>query len=579
MSMSASVPSTPASEIASKHAVQKAFFDSSATRSLPFRRTYLHALVALLRENLSALTAALSADLGKSAFESQITEVEVVIAEALDAAHNLRSWNASESVSSPGVLFPSTCEIKVDPRGVVLIVGPFNYPISLILGPLVSALAGGNCAVLKPSELCPHVSNVIARLVPLYFPPALVTVVEGAIPETTVLTSLPWGLIFFTGSGRVGSIIAEAAAKTLTPCVLELGGKSPVIIARDHPHVETMCNRILWGKTINAGQTCVAPDYVLCHSSVLSEFLDGLKAASARMFNGNEKSGGVFSRNVSEAHTRRLASLVEDALSAGGKLILGGTESADVAARFLAPTVVLAPPKTCRIMTEEIFGVLLPIISYDDEAEAVSFVRSLAGPPLALYVFTTSSETYERLSTLLPSGGSCRNDVVLHFAVGTLPFGGIGGSGYGAGHGIAGFKTFTHRRGSLERHCGPASEFMGIRYPPYNKFGGKSGIVFLFLMRRLPFVPPIDRRVALKFASLAVGVTVLAKIVAGDDDSSFRVGLRVGFLVSFWFVVASIASDRFCDWLEERTGIALSSVSRGSNTDLAVNKRRDDDFV
>jgi aldehyde dehydrogenase (NAD+) len=330
--------STPSSEITSKHSAQKAFFETGATRPLPFRRKYLLSLVSLLRENESELASSLTSDLGKSAFESQITEIEVVVAEALDAASNLRAWNASESVPSPGVIFPSSCEIKVDPRGVVLIIGPFNYPLSLVLGPLVSALAGGNCAILKPSELCPKVSSSLAKLVPLYFPPTLVTVVEGAIPETTALTSLPWGLIFFTGSGRVGSLIASAAASTLTPCVLELGGKSPVIVTPDAPHVGSMCDRILWGKTINAGQTCVAPDYVLCHESVLAAFLQGLQASAGRMFpRGGAKEGGVFSRNVSEAHTSRLVAMVDDAVSSGGELVIGGSASADVADRFLEP--------------------------------------------------------------------------------------------------------------------------------------------------------------------------------------------------------------------------------------------------
>lgn len=230
------------------------------------------------------------------------------------------------------------------------------------------------------------------------------------------------------------------------------------------------------------------------------------------------------------------------------------------------------------MLREEIFGAVLPVVSYKDEAEAVAFVRSLPGPPLALYVFTTSSGTYERLTTLLPSGGSCRNDCVLHFAVGSLPFGGVGGSGYGAGHGIAGFKTFTHRRGSLERHCGPASEYGGIRYPPYNKWGC-SGKVFLFLMRNLPSVPPVNKRSILKLASTLVGVAILAKIAAGGDANLFRVALNVGYSVMFWSFFAVFASDRFCDWLEELSGISLSASSSNNRAGHLKERRENDDFV
>ena len=535
---------TSTSEIQAFHKAHQSFFNTNATRPLSWRRHQLKQLIKLLEENYDELSAALNKDLGKTPFEGQVTEIEVTISESKEALACLEKWCAPSSVGAPGVLVPAFCSIRHEPRGVVLIIGPFNYPISTCVGPLVSVFAGGNVAALKPSEMCPATSAAIKRTMPRYFDASVVSVVEGAIPETTDLMSLAWDLVFFTGSERVGTIVAQAAAKTLTPCVLELGGKSPLLVTESPPHLQTMCNRIMWGKTINAGQTCVAPDYVLCHRSVLEPFVQGLKAAAKDMFGDDVKGGGIFSRNVSEFHTQRLVDMVKEC-EANKKctIVMGGSKDASVKDRYLAPTIVLMDsPQDVKILKEEIFGCILPIMPYDTEAEAVAYINAMRGTPLAFYCFTTSASQYERLLDKIPSGGTVRNDVLLHFAVSTLPFGGLGTSGYGSAHGIHGFETFTHKRGVLDKPCHPAFEFGGIRYPPYNKYGGMSGATFKVLLRLLPELPPFDgasnllRKLAGVTAILvAVGVGVArmgggdgGQIVAQATEAGRRVAHTVG---------------------------------------------------
>jgi aldehyde dehydrogenase (NAD+) len=532
------------SSITGAHNAQKQFFSTGDTRLLPWRKRQLTSLINLLKENYDTLSEALSSDLGKSLFEGQVTEIEIVLGECVEAIAKLDKWVAPVSVGSPGVLVPSACWIRNEPRGVVLIIAPFNYPLFLSLGPLVSALAGGNVAVLKPSELCPATSAALARLVPKYFAPTVVAVVEGAIMETTALMKLPWDLVFFTGSARVGSIVAEAAAKTLTPCVLELGGKSPLIVTENAPHMRTMCNRILWGKTVNAGQTCVAPDYVLCHRSVVEPFLAGLKAAEKDMFGDDIKGGKIFSRNVSETHTQRLIDMVKQCeADKNCKIVLGGSKDASAKEKYLAPTVVLMDkPQDVDILKHEIFGAILPVIPYDDEAWAVAYVNSQPGTPLAFYCFTESAAQYDRLLDRIPSGGTIRNDVLLHGAVSSLPFGGVGTSGYGSAHGIHGFQAFTHKRSVMYKPCHPIWEFGDMRYPPYNKYGGMSGKLFKALMRVLPELPPLDGLLTIVrylFALMAIFVALVAVFVGLErgggavqfglaKDAAHFVGDKVG---------------------------------------------------
>ena len=285
----------------------------------------LQTLYNLLKDNADEWTSALKADLGKHQIEATLTEVSTTALEVLEAVQNLEQWAASVPVDTAGIVAPVWCEIRKEPRGVALIISPFNYPVSLLLGPLISALAAGNTAVLKPSEMCPAVSSTAARLITRYFKPEIVSVVEGGIPQTTRLMELPWGLVFFTGSERVGKIIAGAAAKTLSPVVLELGGKAPCVVTEDCPELSAMCDRIVWGKSINCGQTCTAPDYLMVHESIIDTVTAGLCEALRHQFGENQKESSEFGRNVSQMHTQRLKDMLKEAEDAGCSILSGGS--------------------------------------------------------------------------------------------------------------------------------------------------------------------------------------------------------------------------------------------------------------
>ena len=262
----------------------KRFYSKHSTRTYKWRVQQVKAMLTMLTSNMSLFQAALLADLGKCSVEAQLTEITTMVLECKEVLQKLASWMRSEDVGSPLLLAPAFLEIRFEPRGVCLVIGPFNYPVTLTLGPVISALAAGNPVVIKPSDLCPAVANLLTKLIPTYFDPEVVNVVNGAIPETTELMRNEWGLVFFTGSERVGKIIAGQAAATMSPVVLELGGKSPLIICEDIPEMKAMCNRIIWGKSINAGQTCVAPDYVLCHEKNAEEVLREMKNSLEVMF-------------------------------------------------------------------------------------------------------------------------------------------------------------------------------------------------------------------------------------------------------------------------------------------------------
>jgi acyl-CoA reductase-like NAD-dependent aldehyde dehydrogenase len=353
--------------------------------------------------------------------------------------------------------------------------------------------------------MCPNVERVVTEVIGKYFDPQVLAVVYGGIPETTALMKdpLPWDMIFFTGSERVARIIGPLAAATLSPFTLELGGKSPCIICQDHGDVSTMCDRIVWGKTINAGQTCIAPDYMLVHEDQVNDVMYGTTVDDI-------KNNSTFSRNVSEIHTERLVTLINEALASSpdAQLVVGGSAHADISKRFFPPTIIVNPAKTCKILTEEIFGCVMPVITYKTEHEAVKFVQSMKGTPLALYVYTTQSSTYERFLTAIPSGGSVQNDTLVHFITIGLPFGGVGTSGSGKGHSRHSFKTFTHERAVLRSPCYKIFDYGGIRYPPYTKWGGYRGKIFEFFIAHGPYVPP-------HLISLLLKVALMILILVG----------------------------------------------------------------
>ncbi len=435
----------------------RATFRSGKTKPLAWRRHQLKRLKAMFDQNEAALADALKSDLGKSNFESWGAELQLVTNEIEHTLAHMGEWARAERVPTPMVFQPGASEIRREPLGVVLIIAPWNYPLQLCMGPLIPAIAAGNCAVLKPSELAPATSAIVARLVPDYLDKEAFRVVEGGIPESTELLEQRWDHILFTGGGRIGRVVMEAAAKHLTPVTLELGGKSPCIVDKN-VKLEQAARRILWGKVYNAGQTCIAPDYILVHSSRKQALLDAFEKTLARFYKGDVKASPDYARIINERHFDRLVSLLD---SSDGTVVSGGEHDRDD--RFIAPTVIDGVSPDAPVMQEEIFGPLLPVLTYETLDEAIDFVND-RDKPLALYIFTSDSKVKEAVLERTSSGGVCVNQTLLHNAIPDLPFGGVGPSGMGAYHGRAGFETFTHRKSIYSRTTLVDPDLL---YPPY----------------------------------------------------------------------------------------------------------------
>ena len=425
------------------------------------RTTQLRQLKRLLEENDSTISEALAADLGKSPIESFATETSFVIGEVEHALAHLSEWMQPTRVRVPMTLRPGNARVIRQPLGVVLIIAAWNYPIHLTLAPLVGALAAGNTAVLKPSESAPASSALIAELVPRYLDERVVQVVEGAVEETTTLLAEQFDHILYTGGATVGRIVMRAAAEHLTPVTLELGGKSPAIVAAD-ADIDVAARRITWGRFTNAGQTCVAPDYVLVARSVEDRFLGAVLRSVHDFYGENPKTSADYGRIVNERHFDRLTRL----LDAGGyeAVVTGG--GGDRETRYFAPTVLAGVSPDADVMGEEIFGPILPVIAVDTVDEAVSFVNARPHP-LALYVFTDDGPTAERVVERTRSGGVAVNHTMIHLSVADLPFGGVGPSGIGAYHGEAGFDRFSHHRAVLNKATKPDPS---VTYPPYKRW-------------------------------------------------------------------------------------------------------------
>jgi aldehyde dehydrogenase (NAD+) len=447
----------------------RATFDAGHTRPVEWRTAQLRALRKLLAEGEQELLAALALDLGKSATEGFLTEIAFVRAETDYALHHLDAWLRPEKVHVPVKQLPATARIHRDPLGVVLIIGPWNYPVHLVLAPLVGALAAGNAAVIKPSELSPRVSHALAGLVARHLDADAVTVVEGGVPETTALLAEHWDHIFYTGNGAVGRIVMTAAARHLTPVTLELGGKSPTIVDRS-ANLDVSARRIAWGKYINAGQTCVAPDYVLVDRRVEGPLMARLRDAVRQFYGADPRTSADFGRIVNDRHFERLSRLLDE--DGVGEIVYGGER--DEAERYVAPTAVRGPDLSAGLMQEEIFGPILPLVAVDDIDAAIDFVNARE-KPLALYVFAEDRAVADRVVNNTAAGGVCVNAPLYHLTVPGLPFGGVGESGMGAYHGRATFETFSHAKSVLTK---PTSIDPSIAYPPYRGIKAK-------LLRRL----------------------------------------------------------------------------------------------
>ena len=432
-------------------------FASGRTRDASWREKQLDGLVRLLEENDEALIAALHADLGKPRAEGWTTDLGTTATEISYIRKNIRKWMKSRKVRVPMVAQPGSGFIKPEPLGVILVITPWNYPISLLLNPLAAVFAAGNTAVCKPSELAPACSKLMAELIPQYVDPEAAVVVEGDVEIATELLEQKWDHIFFTGSTNVGRIVMQAAANHLTPVTLELGGKSPTIVDESADLVAA-ANRITWGKFLNAGQTCIAPDYVFAHENIREELVDKIKEATNEFYGSDPKTSPDYARIVSERHLNRLAGLLDD-----GTVVLGGNH--DAADRYLEPTILLDPSADSAIMSDEIFGPILPILSFNDLQEVIGFVNARP-KPLALYIFANSDNVVDEVISQTSSGGVCVNHSLLHYGVSDLGFGGVGDSGIGRYHGKSGFDQFSNMKSVLKKRFKPE---LSLLYPPYTE--------------------------------------------------------------------------------------------------------------
>jgi aldehyde dehydrogenase (NAD+) len=433
----------------------RATFESGRTRPLRWRRDQLEALRAMLVEREADLLAALKADLGKPPTEAWATDVGFVISEITHALRHLRAWSRPERVWAPMVTRPASARIVREPVGVALVIAPWNYPVQLLLSPLVGALAAGNCVVGKPSEVAPATAAALAELLPKYLDTDAVAVVEGGVAETQALLAQRFDYIFYTGNGRVGRIVMEAAARHLTPVTLELGGKSPVIVD-DDADLAVAARRVAWGKYLNAGQTCIAPDYALVVKGREDQFVEHVRRAIFDFYGADPKASPDYGRIVNDQHLRRLAGLLE-----GGQPTVGG--GVDEVDRYVAPTVLQRVREDAPVLQDEIFGPILPVVPVDDVDAAVAYVNAHE-KPLALYLFTRSHATRDRVLEQTTSGGVAVNATMYQVAVPGLPFGGVGPSGMGAYHGKASFDTFSHAKSVLRK---PGKPDPALAYPPY----------------------------------------------------------------------------------------------------------------
>ena len=439
--------------------VLRAGQDAHVLRSTQARKGALSAVLAMLDDHEEDFIEALNQDLRRPRVESMLADLASVKAEVRFALKHVRSWQRGSLSLPPVVAQPSLGRVLPEPRGVVLIIAPWNYPIQLSITPLVGALAAGNSVLLKPSELAPASSALLARLIPLYLDPQVVQVVEGGVNVSTELLAMKWDHIFFTGSTRVGRVVMEAAAQHLTPVTLELGGKSPAIVAAD-ADLAIAARRIMWGKFLNAGQTCIAPDYVLVEAPAREGFLDQLRIAAREFFDGTPADAADFARIVNRAHFDRIAHLID---TAGGTTVIGGGRNPE--ACVIEPTVIVDPDVAAPVMDEEIFGPVLPVVTVDSIDDACAAIRERP-KPLALYVFTGSRATTAHVLDHTSSGGVCVNHVILHLGDPRLPFGGVGDSGIGAYHGKAGFDAMSHHKSVLYK---PQRPDLRLIYPPYTR--------------------------------------------------------------------------------------------------------------
>ena len=431
------------SQLSSTNTITKQyeFFNTGKTKNTAFRIHQLKTLKRAIIEYEQKIFEALKADLHKPVEEVYSSETLIVIKEIDYALKHLKDWTKPKQAAIPWQMFPSSAKSYAEPLGVVLIIGPWNYPVQLNILPLIGAIAAGNCAIIKPSEMAPHTSHVIADLIEKHFAPEYIAVVEGGVETSQQLLKEKFSHIFFTGGKAIGKIVMEAAAKHLTPLTLELGGKSPCIVDTDSD-IEITARRIIWGKFFNAGQSCVAPDYLLVDKRIKENLLNTLEKCLKEFYGDRPASSPNYARIINQKHYERLVKLLD------GDIRIGGETNPDEC--YIAPTVIDNISWEDLVMEEEIFGPILPVIEYTDISEAIALINSRQ-KPLALYLFSKNKNLQKRVLQETSSGGVCINDTMKHLFVSSLPFGGVGESGIGSYHGKASFYTFSHYKSVLYR--------------------------------------------------------------------------------------------------------------------------------
>jgi len=434
---------------------QKDYFKTGKTKDVSFRKQVLNQLLVELVKQEKAICEALYHDFKKPEFESVITETAIVIQDLELTIKKLRKWAKPKSVTPSLLNFPSSDYLYSEPYGNVLVIAPWNYPYQLALAPLVGAVAAGNTVILKPSELTPKTSAIINEIIKTVFKPEHVSVVEGGVDTSTTLLAQQWDYIFFTGSVSVGKIVAKAAAPNLTPTTLELGGKNPCIID-ETANIKLTAKRIVWGKFLNAGQTCIAPDFILIHSSKKEAFYEAMRKEIEVAYSSTPEASGDLARIINTKNFQRLANMLTNE-----NCIIGGTTNPETL--YIAPTLIDEPQLDSEVMKDEIFGPILPVISYENE-NMIGDIILKYNKPLSLYVFSTNSAKAKQLIQQFSFGGGCINDTIIHFANHRLPFGGVGNSGIGAYHGRHTFKTFSHQKSVIKK--GNWLD-LPMRYAPY----------------------------------------------------------------------------------------------------------------
>lgn len=485
-------PSTNYSSIV--NSVREAFA-TGKTKDVDFRLSQLSSLKRMYEENEKLFLDAVHSDLRKCRMEGVLTEVEFLINDLRLSIRKLKDWAKPEKCSRDLATILDGVQIYSEPYGVVLIIGAWNYPFNLTLTPMAGAIAAGNCVIIKPSEVSANSSALMAQLLPKYLDTECYKVIVGGVSETTELLKERFDYIFFTGSPSVGKTVQLAAARHLTPTTLELGGKSPVFVD-ESADIKIAAKRIIWGKCINLGQTCISPDYILCTKEVEKKFICCVKDALQEFYGENLKNSNDLGRIINEKHFKHILKFLNY-----GKIVLGG--GTDPNDKYIEPTVITDVKVTDPIMTEEIFGPILPIVNVKNAYEAISFINSRE-KPLALYIFSKDKKLIELIMENTSSGGVCVNDVMMQFCVQSLPFGGVGNSGMGRYHGKASFDTFSHKRSCLWKSYNTIIDrITSMRYPPYNE-SKLSFLKFLLKSRK-----SLSNKYFMHFITFCLGIMVV----------------------------------------------------------------------